>query len=57
MQDWLAREKGTHEGWWQQVIAAISSGQGKMSVTVVLVIYCEYIKNLGAELSMPKPWE
>lgn len=57
IQGWLAGENGTHGGQWQQAIAALSSGQGKMSVTAVVVMYRECINNLGAGLSMPKHWE
>lgn len=51
---WLAGENETHGGQWQPAIAALSSGQGKMSVTAVVAMYRECINNLGAGLSMPK---
>lgn len=40
-------EQGTSEGQWQLIIAALQTGQAKMSVTAGVVMYWDHIQKLG----------
>ena len=48
MDGWMDGENGTSGGQWQQVIAALQTGQAKMSVAAGVVMYQECIQKLRA---------